>query len=96
MLTDILLIIHVVVAILLIIAILLQKSGTDGISALSGAGSPGVITKQSAAKMLVRTTIVLAAIFFANSIILANISGKQNQSIAKKIETEIQQDLDIE
>jgi preprotein translocase subunit SecG len=82
-----LLFIHLVVAILLIVVILLQKTSSDGLSGIGGGGSNmGLVSGRSAANFLTKTTIVLAAIFFINAIILANISSKPKASISHKIE----------
>ncbi len=83
---NILLFIHVVVAILLVITILLQKSGVDSLSGIGGKSEPGLVGARTASNFLTKTTVVLAAIFFVNSIILANLSTGHNKNIAKTIE----------
>jgi preprotein translocase subunit SecG len=83
---DILLFIHVVVALLLITVILLQQSGSDGLSGLGGSsgGNMGLVSARSAATFLTRVTVVLAAIFLINAIVLANLSArKRGDSEAK-------------
>jgi len=73
---NILLFVHLVIALLLIAVILLQQTGSDGLSGIGGGsgGGNGVISARSAATFLSRTTAVLAALFMINSLILANIS----------------------
>lgn len=47
----------------------------------------GVMSGRSAANFLTKTTIVLAIIFFANALVLANLSTQKHTDIAKKIES---------
>ncbi|MBL3284265.1 Preprotein translocase subunit SecG [Rickettsiales endosymbiont of Paramecium tredecaurelia] len=70
---NIFLIIHCVVAALLISAILLQKTGNDGLAGIGGSKS----TQTAASRFMVRTTAVLACVFMANAIILGNLSSKE-------------------
>ena len=46
----------------------------------------GLMSGRSAANFLTRTTIVLGVIFFANALMLANLSSKSHKSISSKIE----------
>lgn len=85
---NILLFIHMVIAILLIIVILLQKTSADGLSGIGG-NNMGIISARSAANFLTKTTIILATLFFINALILANLSSKSGNNISKKIETPI-------
>ena len=88
-----LLFIHLIIAILLIIVILLQKTSTDGLSGIGGgsAGNMGLMSGRSAANFMTKTTIILAVVFFANAIVLANLSTKSVSKISKKIEIEQEQ-----
>lgn len=84
-----LLFIHIVIAMLLIIVVLLQKTGTDGLSGIGGGvggGNMGLVSSRSAATFLTRVTIILAALFFINALILGNLSSKRNDDIVKKLE----------
>ena len=84
-----LLFIHIVIAMLLIIVVLLQKTGTDGLSGIGGGisgGNMGLVSSRSAATFLTRVTIILAVLFFLNAIILGNLSSKKNDDIVKKLE----------
>ncbi len=81
-----LLFIHLIIAILLIIVILLQKTSSDGLSGIGGGGNMGLISGRSAANFLNKTTMVLAAIFFVNAIILANLSSRTQNDVSNKIE----------
>ncbi len=82
-----LLFVHLILALLLVATILLQKTSTDGLSGIGGGGNNmGVMSGRSAANFLTKTTIILAVIFFANAIILANLSTKKRVDISNKIE----------
>lgn len=88
---DILLIVQIVISVLLITVILIQRTGSDSLSGLSGGGNTGVVSARAAATFLSRTTIILATIFMINSIILANLSTKsKNSKIIEQIESEIE------
>ena len=71
--STVLLLIHVMVAVALVGVILLQRSegGALGI----GGGGGGFMTGRSAGNALTKTTAILAACFFATSLVLVD-SGK--------------------
>lgn len=85
---NILLFIHIVIALLLIAVILLQRTSSDGLTSIGSSvgGGMGIVTARSATNFLTKTTVILAAIFLINSIILANLSTKKNTSIENKID----------
>ncbi|MDX2049723.1 MAG: preprotein translocase subunit SecG [Rickettsiaceae bacterium] len=86
---NILLIVQITISILLILVILIQRTGADSLSGLSGGGNSGVVSARTAANFLTKTTIVLAAMFMINSIILANLSSKTKQdSIIERLKIE--------
>ncbi len=74
---TVVLIIHLLLAIAMVGSILLQRSegGALGIGGGGGGGMGGFMTGRSTANMLTRTTAILAACFFATSMILAILSG---------------------
>ena len=83
-----LLFIHLVIAVLLVIVILLQKTSTDGLSGIGGGNNMGIVSSRSAATFMTRTTIILGVIFFANALVLANLSSKSHDSsITDKLES---------
>lgn len=85
-----LLFIHLIIAILLIIVILLQRTSTDGLSGIGdGGGNMGLVSGRSAANFMTRTTIVLAVMFFANALVLANLSSRATDGLTRTMETEI-------
>jgi preprotein translocase subunit SecG len=69
-------VIHLILAMSLIGVILLQKS-EGGALGMGGGGMSGFMTGRSTANLLTRTTAVLAALFFATSIVLAIMAGGQ-------------------
>ena len=75
---SIVLVIHLILAIALVGAVLLQKSeggalgmGGGGGGGMGGGGMGGFMTGRGAADLLTRTTAILAACFMATSMILA-------------------------
>jgi len=70
---TVLLLIHVMVAVALVGVILLQRSegGALGI----GGGGGGFMTGRSAGNALTKTTAILAASFFATSLVLSILAG---------------------
>src|SRR5262250_953431 len=69
-----LLVVHILVAISLVGVILLQKS-EGGALGMGGGGMSGFMTGRSTANLLTRTTAILAAVFFATSILLVVLSN---------------------
>jgi preprotein translocase subunit SecG len=71
---TVLLLIHIMVAVGLVGVVLLQRSegGALGI----GGGGGGFMTGRSAGNALTKTTAVLAACFFATSLILSILAGQ--------------------
>lgn len=70
----VLLTIHALIVLTLIGVVLLQRSD-GGALGLGGGGGGGFMTSRGAANVLTRTTSVLAALFFATSILLAITAG---------------------
>lgn len=86
---NVLLFIHIVISILLVAVILLQQTGTDSLSGIGGKSS-GFGSARTASDFLTKTTIVLATLFFINSLILANLSVGKNKAISKKMDEPVQ------
>jgi len=75
---QILLVIHVMIAIAMVITVLLQRSegGALGIGGGGGGGAGGgLMTGRGAANLLTRSTAILATGFFVTSILLAVMAG---------------------
>src|SRR5215470_17281047 len=67
-------VIHVLIAVALVGVVLLQKS-EGGALGMGGGGMSGFMTGRSTANLLTRTTAILAALFFATSILLVVLSN---------------------
>lgn len=87
---NILLFVHIIISLLLIAVILLQRTSSDGLSGIGGSSNMGIVAGRTAANFLTKTTILLAAFFIINSIVLANLSSKKN--VGNKIETSVQKE----
>ena len=70
----VLFIIHILIALSLVGAVLLQKS-EGGALGMGGGGMSGFMTGRSTAYLLTRTTAILAVAFFATSILLVVLSN---------------------
>ena len=82
------LIIHVVLAFLIIILVLLQKSEGCGLG-IGGSQSGGFMTSRGTANTLTKITTIVGALFFLTSILLAILSGSNNiASISQEIKTD--------
>ena len=81
--------IHILIALALIGVVLLQRSegGGLGIGGGGGGGSGGFMTARGTANLLTRVTAILAACFFATSLILAIMAGagRENVSIIDEV-----------
>lgn len=71
--TTVLLVIHLMITVALVGIVLMQRSegGALGI----GGGGDGFMSGRGAANLLTRTTAILAAVFFATSLLLAMLAG---------------------
>jgi preprotein translocase subunit SecG len=77
--TAVVLVIHLVLAVALVGAILLQRS-EGGALGIGGGGGGGFVSGRGAANFLTRTTAVLAACFLATSLILTILAGTRRES----------------
>lgn len=82
------LVFHVFVTIGLVAVILLQRSEGGGLG-IGGGTSGGLMTARGAANLLTRLTSILAAVFIANSILLAVMAG-YNRSSRSQVEELLQ------
>jgi preprotein translocase subunit SecG len=73
---QVLIVIHLLVVLALVGVILMQRSEGGALGGLGGGGGvSGFLTGRGQANVLTRTTAILAAVFFATSIILAILGG---------------------
>ena len=94
---TVILIIHIILALSIICAVLLQKSegGGLGIGGSGGAGG-GFMTARGTANLLTKITAFLGACFFLTSIILALLSSSNNtSSIAIEVEKAVKKNEPI-
>ena len=83
---QILIVIHLIIVIALVGVILLQRSDSGALGGLGGGGGgglSGLMSGRSQANLLTRTTAILAALFFATSLLLAILAG--NAGVGKSI-----------
>ncbi|MEX6633971.1 preprotein translocase subunit SecG [Hyphococcus lacteus] len=73
--TAVILTIHALIVLALIGVVLLQRSDGGALGLGGGGGGGGFMTGRGAANALTRTTSILAALFFATSLILAIRAG---------------------
>lgn len=71
---TVLLVVHILIAVALVGVVLVQKS-EGGALGIGGGGGGGFMSIRGTANLLTRTTGILAAAFFATSIILALMAG---------------------
>jgi preprotein translocase subunit SecG len=71
---NVLLTIHIIACIALVIAVMLQRS-EGGALGMSGGGTGGLISGRGAASALVRTTMGLALVFFATSVVMTRLNN---------------------
>ncbi|MGX6959928.1 MAG: preprotein translocase subunit SecG [Rickettsia endosymbiont of Pentastiridius leporinus] len=88
---DILLLVHITIAILLIIVILMQRSGSDGISSMGGSGNMSVVSAKTVGNFLTKSTMILGSLFLINAIVLANLSSKKKPDLVSTI-NEVEED----
>ena len=75
--------IHILIALALIGAVLLQRSEGGGLGIGGGGGAGGgFMTARGTANLMTRVTAILAACFFATSLILAIMAGGQRESVS--------------
>ena len=73
--------IHILIALALIGAVLLQRSEGGGLGIGGGGGAGGgFMTARGTANMMTRVTAILAACFFGTSLILAIMAGGQQEA----------------
>ncbi len=89
--TTVILVIHLLLAISMVGAVLLQRSEGGGLGmGGGGGGGGGFMTGRETANLLTRVTAVLAALFFSTSLMLAIMAGgdRQTRSILDRPATE--------
>ena len=88
---TVILITHIILAVCIICAVLMQKSEGGGLG-IGGSGSGaggGFMTARGTANFMTKLTAFLGACFFLTSIILALLSSNNTPSIAVEVEKSI-------
>ncbi len=81
------------IAVVMIILVLLQKSDGDSLSGIGG-GSGGLnsaMSSKASANALTKITMILIGIFMLNCLILASLSNSSRKAIEKELDQVIQQ-----
>jgi preprotein translocase subunit SecG len=86
---NVLLVVHLLACISLVITVMLQRS-EGGALGMGGGGTGGIISGRGAANVLVRVTMVCAAIFFTTSIVMTRLNAEDAQQ-PSDLQREIQQ-----
>jgi preprotein translocase subunit SecG len=71
---TVVIVIHLMIVLALIGVVLLQKSEGGGLG-MGGGGAGGFLTSRGSANVLTRATAILAACFFATSLLLSILAG---------------------
>ena len=71
---SVIIVIHLVIVAIMIGVILLQKSEGGGLG-IGGGGGGGFLSSRGTANVLTRATAILAATFFATSLVLSILAG---------------------
>lgn len=82
---EVLLAVHLVICIALVGAILLQRSEGGGALGIGGGGPGNMMSGRSASNLIVRTTQVLGALFFATSLGLTLIASHGREEAPSSI-----------
>ena len=94
--TNVILVAHILVSIVLVIVVLMQRSegGALGIGGGGGGGAGGGLMSGSGVTgALVRTTIIFGAIFFISSLTLTTIATHENSDNRTDVQRELAGDL---
>ena len=95
MLHNVLLVIHLLVAVGVVALVLIQQGkGADAGAAFGGGASSTVFGSQGSSSFLTRATGILATIFFITSLSLAYLSI-QNVEPTSVVDTVIEQKIDV-
>ena len=74
---TVLIVIHLMIVSVMIGLVLLQKSEGGGLG--MGGGGGGFLTSRGTSNVLTRTTAILAAVFFATSLVLSILAGVERK-----------------
>ena len=93
---TVILVIHVILAICIILAVLMQKSEGGGLGIGGSSAGGGFMTARGTANFMTKLTAFLGGCFFLTSIILALLSSQDSKSIATEVNKTIESSSDKE
>ncbi len=90
--TNVILVAHILVSIVLVIVVLMQRSegGALGIGGGGGGAGGGLMSGQGVKGALVRTTIIFGAIFFISSLTLTTLATQENAGGLTDVQRELE------
>ena len=93
--TNVILVAHILVSIVLVIVVLMQRSegGALGIGGGGGGAGGGLMSGAGVTGALVRTTIIFGAIFFISSLTLTTIATHENADGRTDVQRELESNL---
>ena len=95
--TNVILVAHILVSIVLVIVVLMQRSegGALGIGGGGGGAGGGLMSGSGVKGALVRTTIIFGAIFFVSSLTLTILATNDNAGGLTDVQRELDSDLPV-
>ena len=93
--TNVILVAHILVSIVLVVVVLMQRSegGALGIGGGGGGAGGGLMSGQGVKGALVRTTIIFGAIFFISSLTLTTLATHENAGGLTDVQRELEDSL---
>ncbi|MGE0035904.1 MAG: preprotein translocase subunit SecG [Xanthobacteraceae bacterium] len=90
---TVVIVIHLMIVLSLVGAVLLQKSEGGGLGIGGGGGGGGFLSSRGTSNVLTRTTAILAAAFFATSLVLSILASMERKptSIIRSTDGPVQQ-----
>ena len=88
---TVILVIHVILAICIILAVLMQKSEGGGFGIGGSSAGGGFMTARGTANFMTKLTAFLGGCFFLTSIVLALLSSQDTPSISNEVKKTIEE-----
>ena len=88
---TVILVIHVILAICIILAVLMQKSEGGGLGIGGSSAGGGFMTARGTANFMTKLTAFLGGSFFLTSIVLALLSSQETPSISNEVQKTIEE-----
>jgi preprotein translocase subunit SecG len=84
MITNVLLVVHILIALTLVGVVLIQRSEGGGLG-IGGGTAGGFMTTRGTANLLTRTTAIMAALFMMTSLALAILATRSHAPVSRSI-----------